>query len=222
MPKRKKPVEGKIDGSREDESKKRKNVDFRTIIKLKRKSRRAVSCTVNDNSPRNEYLMNMNRIETGEKRRKFCVQSEMQHDFFERSRLIAIKTHAKRRLCFTLNGQKNPRSGNISKQTSSISYVEESESTHQHRLPHIVYRPPKYSYQTLLSPMEFRNIEQFFQNKIKDIGTITLLMPLHGKGSELKEYLLEKVKGFNGAEKEINKLLLGVPRLLERRQIETK
>ena len=110
MPKRKKPVEGKIDGSREDESKKQKNVDFRTIIKLKRKSRRAVSCTVNDNSPRNEYLMNMNRIETGEKRRKFYVQSEMQHDFFERSRLIAVKTHAKRRLCFTLNGQKNPRS----------------------------------------------------------------------------------------------------------------
>ena len=114
------------------------------------------------------------------------------HDFFERSRLIAVKTHVKRRLCFTLNGQKNPRPGNISEQTSSISYVEESESTHQHRLPPIVYRPPKYSYQTLLSPMEYRSIEQFFQNKIKDIGTITLLMPLYGNRSELKKYLLEK------------------------------
>ena len=190
MPKRKCTVEVNLDGSGKGESKKKKIGNFRTIIKLKRKCRSAVSSVVKDNSPRNDYLMR--RIETGKKPLKFYVRSEMQHDFFERSQSIPVETPVQRRLCFTLNGQKNPRPGNISEQTSSISYVEESESRHQHQLPPIVYRPPKYSYQTLLSPMEYRSIEQFFQNKIKDIGTITLLMPLYGNRSEFKKYLLEK------------------------------
>ena len=108
-----------------------------------------------------------------------------------------------------MNGQKNPRPGNISEQTSSMSYVEESESRHQHQLPPIVYRPPKYSYQTLLSPMEFRNIEQFFQNKIKDIGTITLLMPLHGNGSDFKKYLLEKGQRLQWCQRKNRQIITG-------------
>ena len=65
MPKRKKPVEGNLDGSGKGESKKQKIGNVKTLIKLKKKSRSAISSMVKDNFPRNDYLRR--RIETGKR-----------------------------------------------------------------------------------------------------------------------------------------------------------
>eukprot|EP00943_MAST-04B_sp_MAST-4B-sp1_P009380 g9380.t1 len=103
------------------------------------------------------------------------------------------KKSARKRLICTLNGTPSPKSVKTHTQTSSISFVEESESKQQQPLPHVVYRPSRVSYKTLLSPMEYNCIEHFYKNDLRLKKTKALVIRSKGYDRKINTHLLFNV-----------------------------
>jgi hypothetical protein len=92
----------------------------------------------------------------------------------------------KKKLTLTLNGDLQPH-----KQTSSISFVARTESKQHNHLPHVVYRPSKSSFYSILAPYEKEDIKRHFNEKLKGQKTAMLILPSSGYDRKINDYTLK-------------------------------
>ena len=96
---------------------------------------------------------------------------------------------SKRKLTLTLNGDLQPKLRH--KQTSSISFVARTESKQYNHLPHVVYRPSKSSFHSILAPYEKEDIKRHFNEKLKGQKTAMVILPSSGYDRKINDYTLK-------------------------------